>query len=63
MSLFSIAVSRYVNKDWTRARNRFGSLLQAKPGDRASQIFIERCGEYEINPPKEDWAGEYVYTT
>ncbi|MEO5354208.1 MAG: hypothetical protein H7835_13480 [Magnetococcus sp. XQGC-1] len=61
MTIFSKAVESYVVKDWTKARNRFQRLLTIKPHDRACQIFIDRCNEYEINPPADDWGGEYVY--
>ncbi len=61
MDLFSNAVSFYVQKDWARAKMRFANLLKTKPGDRACEIFIARCDDYEKKPPADDWAGEYVY--
>ncbi|MBF0097719.1 MAG: hypothetical protein HQM04_15075 [Magnetococcales bacterium] len=61
MEIFSKAVEFYVVKDWHRARNRFVRLLEIKPGDRACEMFIERCNIYEQDPPGIDWGGEYVY--
>ncbi len=62
LEIFSRAVSDYAGEDWARAKRRFASLLERKPNDRACQIFIERCEEYERHPPADGWAGEYIYT-
>ncbi|MEO5341031.1 MAG: hypothetical protein H7837_11050 [Magnetococcus sp. MYC-9] len=62
MHIFSKAVESYVARDWSRARSRFMRLLEVKPNDRACQIFIDRCNQYEANPPREDWGGEYVHS-
>lgn len=61
LHLFSDAVHYYVKKDWARAKMRFVKLLHFKPKDHACEIFIQRCDEYEKNPPPEDWAGEYYF--
>lgn len=61
LHLFSQAVKFYVERDWARAKIRFAKLLLTKPGDHACEIFIQRCEEYEKNPPPEDWGGEYVF--
>ena len=58
----SRGVAAYRNRQWDIAKNKFSKLLESKPGDRACQIFIERCDEYKIKPPPEDWAGEYAHT-
>ena len=61
LNLFSRAVAAYQGRQWDVAKTKFGKLLEGKPGDRACQIFMERCEEYKIKPPPEDWAGEYAH--
>ena len=61
LNLFSRAVAAYRSRQWDAARSKFIKLLDSKPGDRACQIFIERCEEYKLKPPPENWAGEYAH--
>jgi adenylate cyclase len=61
LHLFSRGVAAYQSRQWDAAKNKFSKLLEGKPGDRACQIFIERCEEYKIKPPPEEWAGEYAH--
>ncbi|HRI50085.1 MAG TPA: adenylate/guanylate cyclase domain-containing protein [Pseudomonadota bacterium] len=61
LHLFSRGVAAYQSRQWDVAKNKFSKLLEGKPGDRACQIFIERCEEYKIKPPPEEWAGEYAH--
>lgn len=62
LNLFNVALNFYLQRDWARAKLRFSKLLLVKPQDKACQIFLARCEEYEKSPPPDDWAGEYVYT-
>jgi len=59
--MFSKAVNSYLEKDWDKAIFRFEKLLCLRPNDQACKIFIERCREYQDNPPGHDWGGEYVF--
>lgn len=61
LEMFTKAVQSYVAKDWERAKLRFNKLLEIKAGDRACEILLGRCIEFEKNPPSADWEGEYVY--
>lgn len=61
LHLFSRAVAAYRNRQWDIAKAKFSKLLDNKPGDRACQIFVERCEEYKLKPPPDDWAGEYAH--
>ena len=61
LHLFSRGVTAYQSRQWDVAKAKFSKLLEGKPGDRACQIFIERCEEYKIKPPPEEWAGEYAH--
>ncbi len=61
LHLFSRGVAAYQSRNWDTAKSKFLRLLDNKPGDRACQIFIERCEEYKLKPPPQDWAGEYAH--
>jgi adenylate cyclase len=52
---FAEAVGHYRNRSWQRAEALFRQALAACPGDRPSQIYLERCAIYRDNPPPEDW--------
>jgi adenylate cyclase len=61
LELFGRAVAAYQARNWDAARAKFTRLLETKPGDVACGIFIERCEEYKLKPPPDDWAGEYAH--
>jgi adenylate cyclase len=57
---FAEAVGHYRNRSWQRAEALFRQALVACPGDRPSQIYLERCAIYRDNPPPEDWDGVWT---
>ena len=57
---FAEAVGHYRNRSWPRAEALFRQALAACPGDRPSQIYLERCAIYRDNPPPEDWDGVWT---
>ncbi|MDP2398713.1 MAG: GAF domain-containing protein [Burkholderiales bacterium] len=57
---FAEAVGIYRNRAWDRAEKLFRDALAACPGDRPSQLYLERCAIYRSNPPPEDWDGVWT---
>ncbi len=57
---FAEAVGHYRNRAWERAEKLFRQALVACPGDRPSQIYLERCAIYRSNPPPGDWDGVWA---
>ncbi|MCW5603978.1 MAG: GAF domain-containing protein [Burkholderiales bacterium] len=57
---FAEAVGHYRNRSWRRAEALFRDALAACPGDRPSQLYLERCAIYRDNPPPEDWDGVWA---
>lgn len=45
---------------WDEAIEEFEAALKIDSDDTASQVMIDRINEYKINPPEENWQGEYV---
>lgn len=56
LPIFAEALHFYRRGDFKEARNLFEKCLLLDPKDGPSQLFVERCREYEKNPP-EDWEG------
>lgn len=57
---FAEGVALYRNRSWERAGRFFTDILKARPADRPSQIYLERCEFYRKNPPPEEWDGVWA---
>lgn len=49
----------YQSRDFNQAQLFFAKCVELKPTDQTSQLFIQRCHEYILNPPASDWDGVY----
>ncbi len=58
---FAEALMLFRDRQWRAAEAAFRELATA--GDPPSQVFLERCTRYAINPPPDDWDGIYVMQT
>lgn len=54
--LFEKAFAEYQHKKWDEAITGFEACLKVYPEDTVAPVFIKRCHDFKINPPK-DWAG------
>ncbi|MBF0352422.1 MAG: adenylate/guanylate cyclase domain-containing protein [SAR324 cluster bacterium] len=52
----------YQNRDWETAIQAYQNNLSIIPKDRLSQMFIQRCREYQETPPPDSWNGSHVLT-
>jgi adenylate cyclase len=59
-SLFRDGLSQYRSRNWDAAIGSFRGALALNPGDRVSEIYIERCCYLKENPPASDWDGVWV---
>ena len=57
---FTEALNKYREREFEVAKEMFNDVLTLKEGDLTSQLYVERCEEYLIEPPPEDW--DFVYT-
>jgi adenylate cyclase len=55
--------AQYRDSRWDGAIDSFGKCLKLNPGDRLSQIYIERCQLLKETPPPADWQGVWVMTS
>lgn len=63
VKIFSEGLTAYKNRRWTQAIEAFRAVLRLTPADTPSKLYIERCQEYQQNPPPESWDGVFVMKT
>jgi adenylate cyclase len=54
---------KYHEKAWGAALASFTKALNIKPDDEVSKVYLERCQEYLIEPPPDDWDGVFTMKT
>jgi len=57
---YETGFDRYQERDWAKAIDHFNEALAIVPGDRPSQIFIDRCRYYLDSPPPDNWNGVWI---
>ena len=60
LGAFSEGLARYRDADFERASDWFRKALEANPGDRLSETYLERCRHLLETPPAADWDGVWV---
>lgn len=55
--VFRQGLECYRARQWREAINYFQQALELVPNDGPSQLFIERCHQFLIIPPDNDWNG------
>ena len=53
----------YRNQQWDSAIQEFQRARQFVPDDSPSDLYIERCTQYKLNPPLDNWDGVFEMTT
>jgi adenylate cyclase len=54
---FKVAFAAYLNKDWSLGVQLFEKIAGQYPDDRATNIHLDRCRQFIINPPDPSWDG------
>ena len=60
---FGDGINFYLEQKWDDAIESFNVALKNIPDDGPSKIYIERCENYKVSPPPEDWDGVFTMTT
>ena len=60
---FQEGYKHYHTKNWDLALASFGKALSVDPEDTVSKLYVERCEDYQITPPPDDWDGVFVMKT
>ncbi len=54
---FSAALQQFKTHDFVTAERQFTALIEKFSGDGPAQFFAERCREYQLQAPPEQWNG------
>ncbi len=53
----------YRARAWAKGIACFEQALEANAADAASRVYVDRCRHFEVEPPPDDWRGEWVMTS
>ncbi|MBU0574772.1 MAG: adenylate/guanylate cyclase domain-containing protein, partial [Proteobacteria bacterium] len=59
---FETGLAKYREGLWDEAIAAFRSVLEVKPEDYPTQLYIERCETLKENPPEGEWDGVFTMT-
>ncbi|MDP2855235.1 MAG: adenylate/guanylate cyclase domain-containing protein [Smithellaceae bacterium] len=59
---FAKGLARYREGKWDEAIAAFQCVLDIRPGDFVSTMYMERCKNLKEHPPAEPWDGVFVMT-
>lgn len=57
LNQFAQGLEQYRARRWKDGEDIFRSVLDLVPGDRPSQIYLERCQRFNNEPPDHEWNG------
>lgn len=63
ISLFQEGVRRYRARDWAEAARCFYQVLDLRPQDGPSRLYISRCEALSTEPPPPGWDGAFDWGT
>jgi adenylate cyclase len=58
---FKTAFAAYLKKEWSVGLSLFQKLASENPDDKLSQIYVDRCRDYQQNPPDASWDGGFQF--
>ena len=61
LEFFHDGLNAFERKDWKAAIDYFTQSKEIR-GDKTSEIFIQRCNKFLVEPPPENWEGVYNLT-
>jgi adenylate cyclase len=62
VSAYESGLVHYRTQDWNAAEAAFGDCLADAPGDKPSQVMLERIAVFRQTPPEAGWDGVWVAT-
>jgi hypothetical protein len=61
--LHNMGMKLYYNRSFSEAAGKFKEALNILPGDFNAQNLYNRCADYAVNPPPQNWDGVEVMKT
>jgi len=62
VELYEIGIAQYRECKWDEAGATFLKVLELRPGDPPSQLYMTRCRELKEDPPPQPWDGIFTMT-
>jgi adenylate cyclase len=62
LALFAQGLACYRERRWQEAQMAFGQVAQRWPEDGPARVYANRCREYAVAGPEQDWDGVYIMT-
>jgi adenylate cyclase len=62
LDLFARGRACYRERRWRDAKTVFEKLVERWPDDGPARMYVNRCREYMVAGPEQDWDGVYVMT-
>jgi adenylate cyclase len=62
LEFFAQGRACYRERRWQDAQIVFEKLLERWPGDGPARMYLNRCKDYQVAAPEENWDGVYVMT-
>jgi adenylate cyclase len=59
LDVYEGALALFRMRRWGEAIEAFQKALALRPGDKPSQIYIERARVFQLMPPAQDWEGVF----
>jgi len=61
-TLHNTAMESFYQQDFDKAISYFQNVQKIFPDDYASQVMIDRCRQFKVSPPPENWDGVEIMT-
>ena len=63
LDVYQQGLELYRKRNWQEAIGYMNQALQLDPNCHVAEIYAQRAGLYQLNPPGDDWNGVFVMTT
>ena len=63
VDIYCAGLAAYRSRRWKAAKDLFEKVLSEDPADYPSEMYLERCMLYEMEPPPDEWNGVFIMQT
>ncbi len=60
---FGEGYAHYHERSWQKGLDSFSKALNLVPTDSVSKLYVQRCQDYLLEPPDDNWDGVFVMKT